>query len=412
MDLIIRRARLRADPQSLVDIGIDGGRVVAVGSVPQDAGASIDAGGDLVTAAFVNPHLHLDKVHTLEMLDEQALLAYHGEGMRAAASAIDLAARIKARYDRTWILTNVRRVLAQAVRFGTVHLRAFADVDPKARLEGIHALLQARAEWADAITIEIVAFPQDGIVKEPGAAGLVAEAVRLGADVVGGIPWIERSEADATRHIDEMFAIARDFDRDVSMLVDDAGDPGLRTLELLAHATIRHGWQGRVMAHHARAMALYPDAQVRGLAVLLRDAGIAVVTDPHTGPLHARVGELRDAGVIVCLGQDDISDAYYPFGRNNMLEVAFLASHLLWMTTRAGMETLFDMVTVDAAKAVGADTADPVVGGPADLVVLAAPSVVEALRAHEAPRYVIRQGQVISPWEGSPPSDAGMSISR
>jgi len=194
-----------------------------------------------------------------------------------------------------------------------------------------------------------------------------------------------------------MFAIAREFDRDVSMLVDDAGDASLRTLELLARTTMRHGWEGRVVAHHARAMALYPDTQVRDLATLLHDAGIALVTDPHTGPLHARVRELRKAGVTVCLGQDDISDAYYPFGRNNMLEVAFLASHLLWMTTRAEMELLYDMITTDAAKAVGAGVMEPAVGTPADLVVLDAPSVSEALRAHEAPRYVIRGGRIVAP---------------
>lgn len=402
MDLVIRRARLRRDPRSQVDIGIAGGRVAAIGSLAQAAHTVLDAAGNLVTAAFVNPHLHLDKVYTLEMLDEQALVAYHGQAMRQAASAIDLAARVKTQYDRTWILPNVRRALREAVRFGTVYLRAFADVDTKAKLEGVHALLEARAEWAGAVKIEIVAFPQDGVVREPGAAGLVEQAVRLGAEIVGGIPWIERSEADAQRHIDEMFAIAREFDRGISMLVDDAGDASLRTLELLARTTMRYGWEGRVVAHHARAMALYPDTQVRDLAALLHDAGIALVTDPHTGPLHARVRELRKAGVTVCLGQDDISDAYYPFGRNNMLEVAFLASHLLWMTTRAEMELLYDMITTDAAKAVGAGVMEPAVGAPADLVVLDAPSVNEALRAHEAPRYVIRGGRVVSESAGAP----------
>lgn len=395
VDIVIRGARLRRHPGTLLDIAIDDGRVTNVGQIAGGARTVIDAGGNLVTAAFVNPHLHLDKVYTLEMLDEQALVAYHGDAMRAAASAIDLASRVKARYDRAWILPNVRRAVQQAVRYGTVHVRAFTDVDPKARLEGVHALLQAREEFREHIRIEVVAFPQDGIVRAPGAADLVRQAVRLGADVVGGIPWIERSDADAQRHIDEMLAIAKEFDRGVSMLVDDAGDPALRTLELLARATMRERWEGRVVAHHARAMSLYPASQVHELTALLRDAGIAVVSDPHTGPLHARVTELREAGVVVCLGQDDISDAYYPYGRNNMLEVAFLTSHLLWMTTRAQMELLYDMITTEAARAVGAGVAEPVAGGPADLVVLDVPSVPEALRSHGAPRCLIRGGRVI-----------------
>ena len=136
------------------------------------------------------------------------------------------------------------------------------------------------------------------------------------------------------------------------MLLDDAGDPGLRTLEMMAVETIERGWHGRALAHHCRAMSLYPMPYVQRLARLLHAARIAVVTDPHTGPLHARVKELLAEGVVVCLGQDDISDAYYAFGRNNMLEVAFLASHLLWMMTRQDVEKLYDMITVDAATAI------------------------------------------------------------
>ncbi len=121
----------------------------------------------------------------------------------------------------------------------------------------------------------------------------------------------------------------------------------------MAVETIRRGWQGRSLAHHARAMALYPTPYFQKVAALLKQARMGVVSDPHTGPLHARVRELLAENVLVCLGQDDISDAYYPFGRNNMLEVAFLASHLLWMTTAAEMETLYDMVTTRAAQAMG-----------------------------------------------------------
>ena len=241
----------------------------------------------------------------------------------------------------------------------------------------------------------MVAFPQDGVLREPGAAGLVREAVVLGADVVGGIPWIEYTDAAAREHVRQMFEIAVAAEKPVSMLVDDAGDPGLRTLEMMAVSAIEAGWQGRVLAHHARAMALYPEPYFQKLAALLRQADMPVVTDPHTGPLHARVRELRAAGVRVCLGQDDISDAYYPFGRNNMLEVAFLAAHLLWMTTEEDMERLYDMITVEAARAMGLSDLRLEVGAPADLVVLDAPSVLEALRDHGAPVCVIRNGKVV-----------------
>jgi cytosine deaminase len=127
----------------------------------------------------------------------------------------------------------------------------------------------------------------------------------------------------------------------------------------------------------------------------MRQADLALVTDPHTGPLHARVKELLAAGVNVCLGQDDISDAYYPFGRNSMLEVAFLAAHLLWMTTRPDMETLYEMITTRAARAMGIRDHELRVGAPANLVVLEAPDVLEALREHPAPAAVVSHGRLV-----------------
>ncbi len=144
-------------------------------------------------------------------------------------------------------------------------------------------------------------------------------------------------------------------------------------------------------------MALYPTPYFQKVAALLKKAQMGVVSDPHTGPLHARVRELLQENVLVCLGQDDISDAYYPYGRNNMLEVAFLASHLLWMTTAADMEILYDMVTRRAAQAMGLKDFALKVGAPANLVVLKESSVLEALRSHEAPLAVISHGARVDP---------------
>ena len=179
------------------------------------------------------------------------------------------------------------------------------------------------------------------------------------------------------------------------MLLDDAGDPSLRTLEMMAVEAIRRGWQGRALAHHCRAMSLYPTPYVQRLARLLNTAGVAVVTDPHTGPLHARVKELRAEGVRVCLGQDDISDAYYTFGRSNMLEVAFLAAHLLWMMTRQDVAALYDMITVEPARAVNLAGFGLSVGAPASLVVLDQPDEVEALRYHGPPAHVVSHGKLL-----------------
>src|SRR5687768_8659537 len=351
-DILIKRARGRGKPDSLIDIGIAGGQVVALEeNLAGDAGILIEAQGNLVTESFVNPHLHLCKVYTLQMMDEEALTAYQGEGMGKAMNAIELAARVKEKYDETWIIKNVRKAVAQAAIYGNTHIRAFADVDSKARLEGVKALIRAREEFKGIVDIQVCAFAQDGWVREPGADQLMRQAMEMGADVAGGIPWIEYTDADTQGHVKEIFDLAQEFDKDVSMLVDDAGDAGLRSLEIMAVEAIRRGWQGRALAHHARAMELYPQPYFQKVAALLKRAQIVVVSDPHTGPLHARVKELLEEGVTVCLGQDDISDGYYPFGRNNMLEVAFLAAHLLWMTTNRELEMLYDMITKNAARA-------------------------------------------------------------
>jgi len=396
-DILIHNAQLRHHPSGkLVALHIQGGRIIAIEpKLKSKADFEIDASGNLVTESFVNPHLHLDKVYTLDRMDELALQSYQAEGMGKAMKAIELASRVKSEYDESWILPNVRKALELAAKNGNTHIRTFADVDSKAKLIGVKALIKAREEFKGIVDIQVVAFPQDGIVREAGAEELVRAAMKLGADVVGGIPWIEFTDADAQRHVDAMFAIAKEFDKPISMLVDDAGDAGLHTLEMMATATIRQGWQGRALAHHARAMALYPKPYLQKVIALLKQANMFVVSDPQTGPLHARVKEMLEEDAFVCLGQDDISDAYYPYGQNNMLEVAFLASHLLWMTSAAEMDILYSMVTTEAAKAIGLKEHEIKVGAPANLVVLDVPTVREALRYHHFPTHVISHGALL-----------------
>ncbi|MFN2176014.1 MAG: amidohydrolase family protein [Anaerolineales bacterium] len=395
-DILIKNCQLRGQPENRFDVGITGGKITALAeNLPGAGKTEIDAQGSLVTEAFVNPHLHLCKVYTLPMMDELALQDYHTADMGKAMTAIELAARVKESYDESWIIKNVRKAVALSAIFGGTHIRAFADVDSKARLIGARALIRAREEFKGIVDIQVVAFAQDGIVREPEAAELLRQAMQLGADVVGGIPWIEYTDADIAEHVKTCYDIAEEFDKPVSMLVDDAGDPGLRSLELMTLETIKRGWHGRSLAHHARAMAFYPKPYLQKIIALLKQAQLGVVSDPHTGPLHACVRELLEGGALVSLGMDDISDAYYPFGRNNMLEVAFLVSHLLWMTTRKDMETLYDLITTNAAQCIGLRDFSIKIGAPANIVVLGEPNVLEALRNHRAPDYVISNGKLV-----------------
>jgi cytosine deaminase len=394
-DLVVADATLRGR-DGRWRIGVDGGRISTVTADAVSGREEVDAAGALVTESFVNGHLHLDKVHTLDRIGDAALTAYTAGDMASALTSIELASAVKADYDRSWIEPNARRAVDDAVRHGVRHVLAFADVDTKARLEGVIPLLALREEFRGVVDLQVVAFPQDGLLRDPGAEELVREAVGLGADVVGGIPWIEHTDAEAHEHVRRMCALAASHGRRVAMLVDDAGDPTLRTTEMLATAMLEHGLVGRGVANHARAIGLYPRPTLERLAGLARRAGLGFVSDPHTGSLHLPVRELTAMGLPVALGQDDIEDAYYPFGRHSMLEVAFLAAHALGAFDQPGLDLVYDAVTTTAATVLGIPDHRLEPGGSADLVVHHHPTVREVLAHHAPPAHVVASGKVVA----------------
>ena len=377
-------------------IGIRDGTIAVISHSPLAADEVIDADGALVRASFVNAHLHLDKVYTLDLLGEVAVEAYTGATMGAAMAAIELASAVKHSYDEVSIENNARRCLMSGLQHGVRHVLAFADVDTTAELRGVRPLLRLREEFRGVLDIQVVAFPQDGLLRDPGAEELVREAVELGADVVGGIPWIEYTDVDSREHVRRMCELAARTGRRVAMLVDDAGDPTLRTTEMLASEMIRLGLQGRGIAHHARALDLYPAPTLLRIARLARAAGLGFVSSPHTGSLHLPLFDLLAEGLPVALGQDDCEDGYYPFGRQNMLEVVFLAAHLLGATVGSRLDVLFDAVTSTAARVMGISGHGIEPGCRADLVVLDGTTVREVVTRHAPPRYVIASGRVVA----------------
>lgn len=393
-DLVVADGRLRDG--RLVNLGIRDGRYAAVTDEPLEGSRTIAADGRLVTESFVDAHLHLDKVYSLARVGDDALSAYTAGGMGSAMTAIEMAREVKRDYDRSWIAPNVDRALRASVQHGTLHVQAFVDVDTTGGLEGLHGVLEAKRAYEDVLDLRIVAFPQDGIVRDPGAAELVEEALGLGADAVGGIPWIEHSDRDAQQHVDWACELAARLSRRVAMLVDDAGDPTLRTTEMLALGLLDHDLVGRGVACHARAIGSYErPAQLR-LAGLARRAGLSFVSDPQTGPLHLPVALFDAHGIPVALGQDDIEDAYYPFGRHSMLEVAFLAAHSLGWLSGPEQRRLVDLVTTRAADVLGIEGHAIAEGNPANLVVHPDERLVDVLREHAAPRFVVARGRVVA----------------
>lgn len=395
-DLIIRNAVTRKTGTDLVEIAIKDGKIAEINEKVSDkASEEIDAKGNLVTESFVNGHLHLCKVYTLDMAGQKAIEEYNEGGMSNALTSIASAAEFKSKYDEKWIIENVRKALDLAVKFGNTHIRAFADVDSKAKLEGVKALLKAKEEYKEKVTLQVVAFPQDGIAREKGAYELVEEALKMGADIVGGIPWIEFSKEDEQDHVNKMCDLAKKYNKDISMLCDDVGDAEERTFEMLIKKVIEIGFEGRAAGQHCRAMCLYPENQFRKLCTLLKKAKMGVISDPQTGPLAARVQDLLKEGIPVGLGQDDINDAYYTFGQNNMQEVAFISAHILRMCSYKDLELVYDMITKNAAKVINIHNHELKVGNPADLVILNEKDVVHAIWYHEEPIKVIKNGKII-----------------
>src|SRR5437660_6495748 len=242
MDLIIRHACLRG-LEGNWDIGINGDRITIVTKeLTDEAIVEVDAAANLVTPTYVNGHIHLDKCFLQEKMRPNKDYTF--------SECLELTWEHKAQYITEDILERAGRAIEEGILNGTTVFRAFADVDSIGQLRGLEGLLALREHWRNVVTIEVVAFPQGGIIRDPGTAELLEEAMRLGADIVGGLPWFEMLDEDARSHIDFCFELAKRYDKDIHMLVDDTDNPLSRSLEYLAVATLRDGYQGRVSGSH------------------------------------------------------------------------------------------------------------------------------------------------------------------
>jgi len=401
MSLVIRNARVRGQKQN-VDIAIDGKKISAVGpKLPAHAPREIDARGNLVLSGLFNLHYHADK----------CLL---GEIMRPNVSgtlpeAIEITNDFKRKYDPAEVADRAVRTIEQGVINGTTFFRLFCDVGTIGGLQAARGLLLARDKMKKYGRIQVVAFPQEGIVRDPGAAELMEEAIKEGCDVVGGLPWYEYTDEDARQHIDTCFAMAKKHDLDIHMLVDDTDDPNSRSLEYLALKTMRDGFIGRVTASHCGAMAGYNDFYAAKVVDMVATAGITISVNAHINLVcsarldrepkrrgTARVKELLARGVNVVTSQDDVNDPYYPFGKPDPLECAVMLAHVAQLTLPHELEQVMDMITVNAARAARVSNYGIAPGMSADLVVVDAPSVHEALRLQPPRLYVFKDGREVA----------------
>jgi len=399
-DLVIRRANL-PDGRTGVDIGVRQGRIAAVEpNLAGEAGAEIDATGRLVTPPFVDAHFHMDST-----------LSYGIPRVNRSGTLLEgiaLWGELKPTLVQDAIIERALAYCDWAVARGLLAIRSHVDVcDP--RLLATEALLEVKRRVAPYIDLQLVAFPQDGVLRSPGAVDLLKRALDMGVDVVGGIPHFERTMADGAESVRLLCGIAAERGLLVDMHCDESDDPLSRHVETLAYEAQRLGMQGRVTGSHLTSMHSMDNYYVSKLIPLMAEADLGVISNPlinivlqgrhDTYPKRrgmTRVPELMAAGLTVALGHDCVMDPWYPLGTGDMLEVAHMGLHVAQMTGSDGITACFRAVTENPAKLLHLDGYGLEPGCHADLVVLQAADPVAAIRTRAARLFVLRRGAVIS----------------
>jgi len=400
LDLILRGANL-PDGQTGVDIGILGGRIMAVQpGLRAEAGTEIQVAGRLVSPPFVDSHVHLDSTLSLGMprLNESGTLL---EG-------IALWGELKPLLTGEKIYERAKKLCMWSMARGTLAIRSHVDICDD-RLLAVDALIQLREEMKPYLDIQLVAFPQDGYFRYPRAQENLRRALDKGVDLVGGIPHFERTMEEGAASVKALTRIAAERGLMVDMHCDESDDPLSRHIETLAAETMRHGLQGRVAGSHLTSMHSMDNYYASKLIPLIAEAGITAIPNPlinitlqgrhDSYPKRrgmTRVKEFWAAGVNVAFGHDCVMDPWYPLGSHDMLEVASMALHVGPLTGVKEMQACFGAVTQGGAKAMGLEGYGIAPGCWADLVVLQAADTIEAIRLRAERLFVIRRGEVIA----------------
>ncbi len=398
MDILVKGGRLTDSTQA--DIAITGDRITAVEPhIDAQAGQVIDAAGKLVSAPFIDCHFHMD-----------ATLSYGRPRVNASGTLLEgigLWGELKQVQTRADIVARALDYCRQAVGKGILAIRSHVDVTDTT-FNTVEALLEVRDAVRDVLDLQLVAFPQDGWYRAPGAEAAVIRALDAGVDVVGGIPHFERTMADGAASVRAACELAAARGLRVDLHCDESDDPHSRHIETLAAETIRCGLQGRVAGSHLTSMHSMDNYYVAKLLPLIAEAQVAAIPNPLInitlqGRMDSypkrrgmtRVPELRAAGVTVAFGQDCVRDPWYPLGSGDMLEVAHMGLHVALMTAPDQMRAAFDMVTNTPAQIMGLDFGlTP--GRRASLIVLDAPDPIEALRLRPARLAVLSNGRIVA----------------
>lgn len=367
-------------------IAVEDGRIASLGSVPVDAETAeiVDVRGRLALPGFVDGHIHLDKSFVGDRWHP-----HRGAGTLRGRLAIEKEELASARP----VGLRAEALVRQAASYGTVALRSHVDVDATTGLDHLHAVAEVRERWRGLVDMELVAFPQAGVLSCPGTADLLDAAVREGAEVVGGIDP-DALDGDADGQLDVVFGIADRRGAKVDIHLHEPGLQGIGQLRRIAARTRALGLQGRVAVSHAYALGDVPAEAVDRIAAELAEAGVAVMTNAPGDRAFPPVLRLRRAGVRVFTGNDNIQDAWWPYGNGDMLQRAMLVGYRSGFYADAELRAALEMATEAAAAVIGRTGYGLAVGNEATFLLVEAPNAAAAVAAVPQARTLVRRGLV------------------
>ena len=411
LDLLIHNATL-PDGRTGMSVAVQDGVIaqVALGLLAP-AHSLIDAQGQLLSPPFVDAHFHMD-----------ATLSYGLPRVNQSGTLLEgiaLWGELKPALTQEALVERAMAYCDWAVAKGLLAIRSHVDVcDP--RLLAVEALLEVKRRVAPYLDLQLVAFPQDGALRDPQAMDKLQRALAMGVDVVGGIPHFERTMADGALSVKLLCELAAAQGKLVDMHCDESDDPMSRHIETLAFETQRLGLQGRVTGSHCTSMHSMDNYYVSKLLPLIAEAGVSIIANPlinitlqgrsDSYPKRrgmTRVPELLAAGVNVAFGHDCVMDPWYSLGSGDMLEVAHMGLHVAQMTSQRGIRQCFDAVTKNAARILHLDGYGLDVGCHADMVLLQAGDPIEALRLRATRLMVWRRGRLVAQ---SPAATASLNL--
>jgi cytosine/creatinine deaminase len=410
--MLIRNATL-PDGRAGIDVLVEADRISAVGpNLPQPEGVPlIEAGGLLLSPPFVDAHFHMD-----------ATLSYGLPRVNQSGTLLEgiaLWGELKPQLTQEALVERALQYCDWAVAKGLLAIRTHVDVCDD-RLLAVEALLHVKERVKPYLDLQLVAFPQDGVLRSPTALANLKRSLAMGVDVVGGIPHFERTSEQGAESVRILCELAAERGLRVDMHCDESDDPMSRHIETLAYHTQRLGLHGRVTGSHLTSMHSMDNYYVSKLLPLMREAQVHAIANPlinitlqgrhDTYPKRrgmTRVPELMAAGITVAFGHDCVMDPWYSLGSGDMLEVAQMGLHVAQMTSQAQMLACFDAVTVNAAKILGLDGYGIAPGQYADLVLLQARDPVDAIRLRANRLMVVRRGQIVA---RTPAATASLSL--